>query len=648
MTFLATPSWPSRLEHWARRSPQGYARAVWALAWLGNTVMWAATALMLVGAGLGAAWLLAIPLAAGSKLGLVALSAWGAWQLLHVSVGDGQGVDLSADRAPAFHALLESLRERMGAPKVDRVLITDHFNACIVQRPASRQPGKLLASAPVTELMVGLPLMRALTMAQLEAVLAHEFAHAAQGHGHQAYGVHCQRQRIQRLSLALDSLSPWTSWMACLHRLALRGYAVVFNSLSQPLTRAHELEADARAAQATSPQTMAESLSIVAVVGCYLSERFWPGAVRMVDSLGALHAAHGKQGLSTSAPSATLGFAPHAAMAIMLREELNPGLAQAYLERALTAPTHSVDTHPSLRDRLSALNEPPRLTMPKDVRGSGRLLGLALESLTRDFDERWHADMAITRGHRRRRWVAENLRAQAQPLQTMKAPPLPSTTTDAMQDDGTLATLATLAQLRAMHEAEPNDPLAAYGLGAALLALDDEEGLELLHHAMRNDELAIVHALEVMRDFHARQGHMQAAQECSQALAQRLALEAAASNERAHLAPHDALLPHGLGDEPAGALRHSLALMPEVKRAWLARKQVSHLAHHSLFVMVFELRKSRDGSDHDRHEAVLHDLRSALDMPGDVLLVNLRRTHHDLRHALEQQLRDIGPLCRVR
>jgi len=57
-------------------------------------------------------------------------------------------------------------------------LITDDFNAAVVQIPRLGLLGWYRNT-----LLIGLPLMKALTRQQLAAVLAHEFGHLAGGHG---------------------------------------------------------------------------------------------------------------------------------------------------------------------------------------------------------------------------------------------------------------------------------------------------------------------------------------------------------------------------------------------------------------------------------------------------------------------------------
>jgi Zn-dependent protease with chaperone function len=136
------------------------------------------------------------------------------------------------------------------------------------------------------------------------------------------------------------------------------------------LARANELEADAISARLVSPGATAQALTAVSVVGSYFQERYWP-ALR-------------KQAGGLPQPA----FAPYASMG-RLAIDMAPDSIHKWLKQALARRTAPHDTHPSLTERLAALNEKPRLLLPAPGTAADRLLGAALERITRAFDERW-------------------------------------------------------------------------------------------------------------------------------------------------------------------------------------------------------------------------------------------------------------------
>jgi hypothetical protein len=127
-----------------------------------------------------------------------------------------------------------------------------------------------------------------------------------------------------------------------------------------------------------------------------------------------------------------------------------------------------------------------------------------------------------------------------------------------------------------------------------------------------------------------------------------VALEALAAHERMGITAHDTLQPHGLAPSGLEALSHSVALMPEVRRAWLARKQVRHLTNRDCFVLVFELRTSLELGARDRMEPVLRDLRAAIELPGETLVVGLQGASRAVQRSLHRQLKALGPAGHIR
>src|SRR5262249_21700409 len=136
------------------------------------------------------------------------------------------------------------------------------FNAAVVQAPRLGLFGWYR-----NYLLIGLPLVKALTVEQFKAVLAHEFGHLSKGHGGMSNWIYRQRLRWSRLIAALEAAE---SWGVFLFRPFLRWYAPYFNAYSYPLARANEFEADATSARLASRQAAAEALTAVNVVGSYL------------------------------------------------------------------------------------------------------------------------------------------------------------------------------------------------------------------------------------------------------------------------------------------------------------------------------------------------------------------------------------------
>ncbi len=220
----------SRLENEARSNPRGYQFKVLLLALLGN-------------AYLGGIVLLIVALFAGSLASILVLKALalkliagvGFFLLIilkavWVKIAPPAGSEVAAAQSHELFAMINALRRQLRAPRFHHVLITDEFNAGVVQSP---QFG--IFGGHRNYLLIGLPLMKALTVEQFKAVLAHEFGHLAKGHGRVSNWIYHQRLRWSRLMGVLEASQ---SQGGFLFKPFLNWFAPYFNAFSFPLARA--------------------------------------------------------------------------------------------------------------------------------------------------------------------------------------------------------------------------------------------------------------------------------------------------------------------------------------------------------------------------------------------------------------------------
>jgi Zn-dependent protease with chaperone function len=614
MTDEAFEALVSRLEREARRAPVRYRWKVVGLAVLGNAYL-AGVVLLLLAVVVAALTSIAVFEALAVKAAILLVVALvPLLRSLWVRLEPPRGVALSRRNSPELFASIDRLRRAMRAPRIHRVLLTDEFNASVMQIPRLGVLGWQR-----NHLLVGLPLLKAMKVPQFEAVVAHELGHLAHGHGRVANWVYSQRQRWARLMAALEQRGIAARW---LFKPFLARFAPYFNAYSFPLARANEYLADAAAARVTSKAAIADALTSVAVVGGFLAERYWRDIVR--------HADHQPM------PS----FAPHATMGSTLVRDLDPRSIKQYLQRALAGRTGTADTHPSLHDRLHALGDKARLRLPRDGQGADQLLGAALPGLTAMFDRRWQESVeaawterfAAVRAGRECLAELDRRVASGESLERHEAFERAQLTADVGHDEA-----SAIEQLRALVDADPDDATAFYALGTRLLAHDDAEGLLFMEQAMELDEFAIVHALEQQRDFHTRQGNVDAARASAERLHERSNLEGLAHAERSGFAPDDELDEHDLSAEAVQALRLELAGVEGVRSAYVARKRVVHLPHRPCYVLAFTVRPRWMSwrRDHARHvDETMQRLQRTSSLPGDTILLCVEGRHVGLLRRL--------------
>jgi hypothetical protein len=210
-------------------------------------------ALLLLGAGRGHD---ALSLLLGAMLsGVVALPVLIAPRILP------DGASLSRAIAPGLHGQLELMRRRLDAPRVDEIVL-DHgfdirveFGARSVLSPRARR-----------RMIIGLPLMHALSTGEFRALMARALAVTSRRHGRVTIWLVALNAHWQRLLAASSRRSVLR--LAGLHAV-LRRYSTWYEEKVGPVLLEQERAADRMACTGTRPDEFA-----AAILRCGLARRF--------------------------------------------------------------------------------------------------------------------------------------------------------------------------------------------------------------------------------------------------------------------------------------------------------------------------------------------------------------------------------------
>ncbi|MGX9727742.1 MAG: M48 family metallopeptidase [Candidatus Electronema sp. VV] len=513
----------SEADELARTQPARYQRKMWCLILLGDLYL-AAIAVVLLALQAGA--LCMIVRDAGSPgwqtaLGIPVL-IWAVWLTRKLLLMQGGrkpevGLPLARQQAPELFALIDTLCCQADAPPLRQALITEAFNAGVEQLPRLG-----IFGWHQRKLLLGLPLLKCLTVEQCKAVLAHELGHLSKrGYGRLSRRVHYQMLRWTGLA---DTLGEDPHGYLFKH--FLEWFISYLGACAFPLARLSEYEADALSVRLVSQEAAVETLSISNVIERYLEQGYWPQVRRLADELPE-------------------PVAPYRMMGRNLAAEVNAAWAEHCIAADMARKAGLTETHPSLCDRLNALQAAPRLALAGAGQNAERLLGSALQSVTEQMDREWQDKNRAwwTERHQRlqnnRRQFAElNARAASGAVLTVEEAYQRAQLTWSLGRDED----ATLGQLLALYHRAAEHPLASFALGAWLLnrafaedKYDAEDGYALLEQAMRLDEGFTARCCEMLRDYCQDKGREEEAQRWDEKLKARLQLEEAAKQERSQV-----------------------------------------------------------------------------------------------------------------
>jgi len=511
------------------------------------------------------------------------------------------GEPLTAETTPELFALLQGLRRQLHTPRLHQVLLVTDFNAAVSQIPRLGVLGWYR-----NYLLIGLPLMKALTVEQFRAVLAHELGHLSRGHARMGSWIYRLRRIWVRMEVAFAQRPRWGARQI---QAFFRWYIPYFNAASFPLARANEYEADAAAVQLTSARSSAQALTGVSVVASYFQQKYWPAILALAKET------------ATPTASPMTGF-----MAAGLSEATAEDLS-GWQRAAVTAKTSYADTHPALADRLKAIGAAPEFSPPAPQESAANLLGAARPGLESRLDEQWRVRAAeawkksydqAQKGFAR----LSELRSEAAQgdLDVAKALELA-----ALEEAIGAGPAVALSMRRGLIARAPDSAPVRFALARQLLLSNDAEGVALMEAVLPREVEAQAPGAELLRSYFLRRGDSEQAQQWHKRVLASARVQALAQQERAQFRLADRIAPHQLPAEVLARLVEQLKAVPNLRRAFLVRKINAHWPDKPSYVLGIESAPRWALARQKRSRAVLEFVRTHVVLPGPAIILALER-----------------------
>ncbi|HAX74761.1 MAG TPA: peptidase [Cyanobacteria bacterium UBA11372] len=611
-----------RLENFARQQPGIYKLRVGLLAVLGYAYIFFVLAVLLAVVALVVLLVIYSHRINGLiiKLGVLALvPAVVVLRSLWVSFPPPAGLPLSRQQAPRLFALVNELTAKLQAPRFHHILLTEDFNAGVRQRPRLGVFGWYQ-----NYLIVGLPLMQALSQSQFRAVLAHELGHLSGNHNRfngwiyriqTTYALMFERLHQsghEGSSVLFDSFFNW--------------YAPFFSAYSFVLRRMNEYEADRCAAELAGEKNAAEALINVEVKARFLESSFWPDVFKKVQH-------------QIEPPATT-----YSQMFTAMEASGNCENATKWLAQALAEKTNNADTHPCLSDRLTALGysqaKQQKITLPPPVKTSAaqQLLGEVLNQLTAGFDADWKQANA-TPWRQRYAYVQESLqklqslaeKAQKQPLTPEEAWNRACWTEEFNGQE------VALPLFKEILETQPSHAAANYAVGQILLQKDDETGIVFIEKAMESQPDYAIDGCYLIYYYLNRHEKTKEAKAYQKRAEEYYEMVLLARQERSFVRASDEFQPHKLSASDVKKMRQQLSNYPEVKIGYLVQKVVKYFPEKPFYVMGIERRKGFLELDSDRNDNSLIDrLANEVQFPGNGYIIILNNNTNNIAKKLRK------------
>jgi Zn-dependent protease with chaperone function len=482
-------------------------------------------------------------------------------------VPDPPAKELPRSGAPELYDFVAKTCRELRAQKPARILVNDQFNAAVVTMPRFGIFGRKVL------LLVGLPLMRALSPDQLKATIAHEIGHISGKHGAFSKWAYQMREAWGRL---IDSQELTGQHFAGLYKGFVSWFFPYFTAYSFVLMREHEKDADRDAVLLTGSKALGEALILLETKGRLLDEVFWR----------SIH----EENLANETPSGKL----FSRMLDSLSAH-DPDRASNALAQAMTVPTDFNDSHPSLAERLSSIaysvdGGVPRVPAAADENAAEHFLKNGCDLIIGEYDYDW--DEQAEKEWRKRH---EHFSKSQKRITELNAK------TDELSRDELLelaqrqaerdGLAATLPILESINHRFPDDAVVLYNLGGLRLSMGNESGLHDLDRAAELDASYKYAVNDLAFNYLRSKGRIDEAQTYASAIDEQNEIFEKARQERQFITPRDHFSPHDLSNAVVELIPQKLVGLEEITAIYLVKKDVHYMPEHPFRVLFLSTRR---------------------------------------------------------
>lgn len=532
-----------------------------------------------------------------------------------------EGVQIRASDYPELRELLDDLRAKFKGPAIHRIYIDSRMNAAIMQTPRLGIFGWYR-----NDLVLGLPLLYALTPEEVSAVIAHEYGHLCGADGKFSSWIY--RVRYAWASL-LEDFDQTGSMAGFVFDTFFHWYIPYFEAYSFALARANEYAADRFSVQYAGSKTAAQALTRINLHGLQFND-YWRAAWLRAHE----HAVPPADIVRMSCDhGATL---PEEAKRLRC------------LQGALGYKGSEADTHPPFRDRIEAMGETAGYASREHASAAAQWLGARLALVEAELEKAWAKfnEQAWQKRHQQ----AQALRPRLDELEAISRSAALDAD-EALERASLTLTLkgdaAAKPLLEALLQKLPDHPDVLLENAKLLADEGDNRAFALFDKAIgsSDDEVAYEAGLAAyqlaleLADSERAHSYENKLPELSKATRK-------AEWHRANLAAGEVFEAHGLTAEQLQRVKNALANMPLLRSVWLVRRSIKQSNGDPIFVLGIAIYSNVATLD-----PLLKDIAEQVELPGRFLVVfpefEKDGTLPRLRAVADSRVHHVDPLSTV-
>lgn len=487
---------------------------------------------------------------------------------LSAKIPEPEGIEVGKEEFPEFYKLLEEIRVKINCPRIHHVKFDLSFNAYVAEIPKYGVIGLFRRY-----LVIGIPLMLALSKDELRAVIGHELGHLSRSHGKMSVKV-LRAENVWRK--ASEELMKSGKDRNILFKSFLISYIPALNNALFSLRRENEYEADKAAETVTDSETVAKILVKLPLYDSYIENVFW----YKINTLARVEEALPKKLFQL--------------METFLDEPLPEEQSKHVLTQILKMQSLPCWTHPSTSERLKNIGVSYEFPEHRKVNSLRDILGNKADIVLSKANDLWVSGVSET-------WSkiyksCEESRQRLKQLEEEKNRIGKLAYEEEIERALLLEEMESIERgleaIKILYDEKPDDPSITYHLGRLMIKNGDPEGQDILHKVMESDAQFIPYCCNVLYQFHRSEGRIDQAQQYYQYAVSFMETNEDIKIERNSVRFSQTYIPHDLDIETIEELRSKLLEKGYVKRAYIAIKAVENSGQFPLYIILVKTKAS--------------------------------------------------------
>lgn len=470
------------------------------------------------------------------------------------------GLDITKENAPGFYSIIEDICEKSGCPTIHNIKFDFDSNAYISERPSFG-----LIGAYKRYLVIGLPLLTTLTEEEIKAVIAHECGHLSKSHSKDSVKIYRAKLIWGKIR---EELKKTDKDRIFLIRIFMQRYIPALNDIMFKISKEHEYQADRIAASVVNSKSIGSSLLKMNIYDLHLKYTLW-------DKIYNLN-------MKEKNPPKDL----FSQMEKSVNEPIDEELIQSITEELLSYPSLPSSTHPSISERMEALNADTPKFNPTKESALRQIFKEQADGIISALSEEWKEEIKYS-------WKEyyKSTKEEEQRLLTLNEKHNTNTLLDKEvferaylieSIEGTEKALLTFEEIK---KSKSNEIYANYHIGRLMLKQDNKEGLEILEKVMEEDCQLIPECCNEIVNYHLYKGEVETAAEYYHHAVEFIETDEEVKEERASINKRDTFVEHDLSYDTLVKLRELLIGYKEIKKAYVVIKHTSLSENFPMYVI---------------------------------------------------------------